>query len=235
MGLKQRSSGTFYNLKIEDQAFPKFQQIGKKNGEWEVVAEGDSYEGIFVSAKIEEYEYKKETHQKLVMEFHDEDGNKETITVNFNSLALNIINTLAGQDEIVGKKISFTVYSKKDKEGEDRPRIYIEINGQKTEWKYDAEVLAKIHKHHHKWVDMFNKDVKPMIDSFVPKTKEEDDNDTSAFDDYNEEQEQKAAAKKGAKAKAEKSTATKAASKKKPEPEPEEDEEDDEDYDDLPF
>lgn len=234
MGLKQRSSGTFFNLKIEDQAFPKFHQVGKENGEWVTVAEGDYYEGTFVDAKIEEYEYKKETQNKLVMEFHDEDGNKETVSCNFNSLALNIINTLAGQDSLVGKKIAFTVYSKKDKEGEDRARIYIEINGQKTEWKYGPDILTKIHKHPHKWVDMFNKDIKPMLGIAVPE-KEEEEEDKSVFDEYNEAQEEKPKAKAPVKGKKEepKAAAKKAAPKKaEPEPEPEEEEDFD---DDLPF
>lgn len=232
MGLKQRQTGTFFNLKIKDQAFPEIHQVGKEGDEWVSVAKGDFYEGIFVDAKIEEYEYKKETQQKLVMEFHDEEGNKETLSVNFNSLALNIINTLAGQDSLIGKKISFTVYSKKDKEGEDRARIYIEINGQKTEWKYGPDILAKIHKHPHKWVDMFNKDIKPMLE--IAATEKEEDK--TVFDEYNDEQEEKPKAKSPVKGK-EKAEATKGGKKaaaKKPEPVPEEEEEE-EDYDDLPF
>lgn len=233
MGLKQRSSGTFFNLKIKDQAFPVIEQVGKEDGEWVAVAEGDYYEGTFVDAKIEEYEYKKEMKQKLVMEFHDESGNKETLSVNFNSLALNIINTLAGQDSLVGKKIAFTVYSKKDKEGEDRARIYIEINGQKTEWKYGTEILSKIHKYPHKWVDMFNKDIKPMLEIAAPEKEEADDK--TVFEEYNDEQEEKPKAKAPVKGKKEepKAAAKKAAPKKAdPEPEPEEEEDFD---DDLPF
>lgn len=229
MGIKQRSTGTFFNLRIKDQAFPVIEQLGKKGDDWEVVASGDFYEGFFVAAKLDTYEYKKETHNKLIMEFHDEDGNKETLSMNFNSLTLNVINTLAGQDSIVGKKIAFTVYSKKDDEGENRPRIYIEVDGQKTEWKYGPDVLKKIHKHQNKWVDMFNKDVLPMIDSPAPK--EEDDK--TVFDDFNSEQDEKPKAKAPVKSKKEE---PKAAAKKKRDPEPEEEEEEEEeDYDDLPF
>lgn len=232
MGLKQRSSGTFFNLKIKDQAFPVIEQVGKEDGEWVAIAEGDYYEGIFVDAKVEEYEYKKETKQKLVMEFHDDGGNKETLSVNFNSLALNIINTLAGQDSIVGKKIAFTVYSKKDKEGEDRARIYIEINGQKTEWKYGPDILTKIHKYPHKWVDMFNKDIKPMLEIAAP-AKEEETEDKTVFDEYNDEQDEKPKAKAPVKGKKEEpKAAAKKAAPKKAEPEPEEEEDID---DDLPF
>jgi|WetSurMetagenome_2_1015567.scaffolds.fasta_scaffold104931_3 hypothetical protein len=230
MGLKQKESGTFFNLKIIEQTSPEIQQVGKnKKGEWEVVATGNNYEGIFVDAKIEEYTYKKDTLNKIVLEFHDEDGNKETLSANFNSLTLNIINTLSSVENLVGKKISFTVYTKKDDKGEDRPRIFIEINGQKGEWKYGPDIVGKIYEHQDKWIDMFNKHIKPQLG--IAKPEEEESNDQEVFEKYNEEKDTPPA-KSSVKAKAD-TKGGKKTTKKEPEPEPEEDEE--EIDDDLPF
>lgn len=164
MGLKTRKSGAMINLKIKNQAFPEFQLMGKEDGDWVVKQTETSYEGIFSDAKIEEYEYQKKMRKKLVMEFNDyETGEKETVSVNFNSLALSIINTLSNIDNLVGCKLSFNVYSKKDEKGEDRPRIFIEANGEKAGWKFGTEVISKIYEHHDKWVDMFNKNVEPKL------------------------------------------------------------------------
>ena len=164
MGLRQRESGTFYNLKIKDQSFPEFQLMGKKNGEWEVIESNGVYEGVFLNASIEQYEYQKKMRNKLVMEFIDPvTKEKETVSVNFNSIALSIINTLCSVDKIVGKTIMMNVYSKKDNNNEDRPRIYIEIDGEKGEWKFGADVIGQIYEHHQKWVDMFDKYIKPNL------------------------------------------------------------------------
>ena len=136
MGLRPRESGTFYNLKIKDQAYPEFQLMGKKNGEWEAIQTDEVYEGVFLNASIEQYEYQKKMRNKLVMEFQDSTTKeRETVSVNFNSIALSIINTLSSVDKLVGKTIKMSVYSKRDEKGEDRPRIYIEVDGEKGEWK----------------------------------------------------------------------------------------------------
>src|SRR6056300_1527048 len=110
MGVKNRESGTYINLKIKDQAFPEFQVMAKKDGTWEVETVGNEFTGVFCDAKVSEYEYQKKMRKKLEMEFDDQDtGEKMYLSVNFNSIALRIINTLASHTTLVGKSMMFNV------------------------------------------------------------------------------------------------------------------------------
>lgn len=193
MGLKTRKSGSMINLKIKEQSYPEFQLMGKEDGEWIVKQVETSYEGIFSNARIEEYEYQKKMRKKLVLEFTDKDsGENEIISVNFNSLALSIINTLSNVENLVGSTVVFSLYAKRDDSGEYRPKIHIEVNGEKTGWKFGPEIVGKIYEHHEKWVDMFDKNIKPklldrpfiesgneIVDEILPEL----DSSPSSFDD----------------------------------------------------
>lgn len=164
MGLTKNSGGLFYNLKIYDQITPKVEFVEKVDGEWEVTDSGDGFDGRLVDIKVDTYTYKKEEKYKLTLHFIDHDGVREQLSCNFNSLTLNILNTLANEDQLTGVDLSIRVYSTKDKKGEDRPRIYMEINGNKGEWFLTPKQVSKIYDDHEKWVKLFKDKIEPKID-----------------------------------------------------------------------
>lgn len=160
MGIKKSSNALIYNLRIKDQSNPVFEFIQKNSDDvWVVADTGRNYEGILQGADIGDYEYKDEPKHNLNLYFKDEDGQDEKVSVNFNSLALGLMNTLANEDTLVGRKIEISVWEKNE-----MPKMFIKIDGEDGSWKYGGDVVKTLFKAGDaKWIDLFNADIKPKL------------------------------------------------------------------------
>lgn len=171
MGLKKTSGYTVYNLKIKNQTNPEFQLVGKEGDKYIIRDTASTYEGILQNVDVRKYEYKNEDKYNLNLYFKDEEGSNEKVSLNFNSLALNILNTFANEEDLSNRKVRITVYEK-----DEQPKIYIELDGERGSWKYPAELVSKIYKAgDEKWIDMFEKDVKPKFKNVISESTPEEE------------------------------------------------------------
>lgn len=166
MGIKTKSGGAIYNVKIYDQRTPVVERVEKVDNDYKVTDKGSNFAGKLVGGSVESYEYKGDTKKKLVLRFLDDNDDNETLSMNFNYLTLGIINTLANEDTLYGRGLELAFYEK-----DDNARCYMTMEGSdKMNWKYSGDEFSKISKAgESKWEDMFNQFVKPKLER-VPDT-----------------------------------------------------------------
>lgn len=161
MGIKTKSRGTIFNVRIKDQKTPQVEKVEKVDGDYVVTETGDAFEGTLVNAEVSDYTYKGDKKYKLTLLFEDEDSGKEYLSMNFNYLTLGIINTLANEDSLFGRVVSFSFYEK-----DENAKCYMTIEGtEKCNWKFSGEDFTKISKAGEEtWVRLFKEHVKPKFE-----------------------------------------------------------------------
>jgi hypothetical protein len=161
MGIKTKSGGAIYNVKIYDQKTPVVEKIEKVDNEYKVTERGSNFSGKLVGCSVEQYEYKGDTKRKLILKFLDEEGGNESLSMNFNYLTLGIINTLSNEDDLHGRELELAFYEK-----DENARCYMTMAGtEKMNWKFSGDEFSKISKAGEpKWEDMFNQFIKPKFE-----------------------------------------------------------------------
>lgn len=141
----QGQNRTFYKLKVEKESnIPIFIKQKKENGVWVTDQTFNTISGYLKRIELSNYVYEGDTIDTMKFMF-DDDEDKDAqfqVETGFNYLSRNILNTLAGADNIGHVKI--TVYKSKGKDGKDGfPAAYLEINKIKAGWKYKPEELPR--------------------------------------------------------------------------------------------
>lgn len=141
----QGQNRTFYKLKVEKETnIPIFTKQKKENGVWVTDQTFNTISGFLKKVELGSYEWEGDTIDTLKFIFDDDEDNTAQFQVEtgLNYLSRNILNTLAGATNIGHVKIS--VYKSKGKDGRDGfPSAYLEINKQKSGWKYKPEDVPK--------------------------------------------------------------------------------------------
>lgn len=100
-------------------------------------------EGILKNIYVEKYEFPKDSGiMKPVLVLEMEDEETETIyrfRANFSYPIRSFINGLLNEHHLPGKKLMFRTYVK-----DENPRIYSEIDGEKTSWLYAGNELPEV-------------------------------------------------------------------------------------------
>lgn len=158
MGLSNKGSSSKY-VNCVSKPEPQFNLMETNGDGWVVHSSYNNFEGQLIGASTTTYEYKGEVKNKLVLEF-DVDGDKYNISFNLNSVSKSLINTLSNQN-CFGKILKLSLYKKGD-----FANIFITCDGERIGWKFGPEQVSKIFNQDDRWVDMFNKYVKPEAEKY---------------------------------------------------------------------
>lgn len=176
-----------------------FERREKVNGTYVVAESFNKVTGYLTGAKLDQYEYKGEVKRKLILELEDGDGNKALVDINFNSVCISLINSLAvpqldGQPAAVkklvknadkespfGKEISISVYPR-EYEGEKYCAASIWMDDEMLDWAFNADTMGMLRKDLQKTggealVRFFDAHVKPLSDKYNLKRPKNDDAD----------------------------------------------------------
>lgn len=176
-----------------------FERREKQNGSYVVAESFNKVTGILSDAKLDEYEYKGEKKRKLILSLEDFDGNKAMVDINFNSVAISLINSIAvprleGQPAAVkklvknadkkspfGREISISVYPR-EYEGEKYCAASIWIGDEMLDWAFNSDTMAMLRKDlkatgGEALVRFFNAHIKPWAEEYNLKPKKGNDAD----------------------------------------------------------
>lgn len=159
-GVKSNNSFEIWKLKIEKQEFPYFTKLTKDGDKWVEGEHFPGFQGIIEGVEFDEYEHKGEMNKTMILYMHD-NGVRQKLEMNLNGLAKNIINTFSSAKDLAGAVVMFRVYNKNN-----YANIYIEINGKKGEWEYDAKKVKPMWDKDDRWIDMANKHVLPQFEGY---------------------------------------------------------------------
>jgi len=153
----------FYKMTIKNQTTPVFQKLEKGgDGKWTPAAEAANIAGFLQDVKIEKYEYKKDEVTQLVLILDLGDGGLSKLEMNFNGISKGILNNLANENTIIGKKLAMRLYTKND-----NPNVFCTMNDEKMSWSLSVDQVKKYWKDDDFWVKLFEKKIKPKLDIIV--------------------------------------------------------------------
>lgn len=159
-------SGTykgFYKMTIKNQTTPVFQKLGKnEEGKWIAEAEANSIAGYIQDVKIEQYEYKKDIVNQLVLVLDLGDEGLSKLEMNFNGISKGIINNLSNESVFIGKKISLRLYVKND-----NPNCFCTLDDEKMSWGVPVDQVKANWKDDNFWIKVFNQKVAPKLEKIV--------------------------------------------------------------------
>lgn len=176
MGLKKSQRGRIFSLRVKkgEEIQPHFRLMKKEGEKWVAEEEAETYEGRLKNIELDSYEYrptknKVETKHTVKMTFESlDDGVTEILGMNFNSLTLNLFNTIANEEQILDRVYTISVYVK-----DDYPKMYIKIDDEPGDWKLSIDQVKTLHERgHESWIAMFNKLIQPTLDKNLEEMKE---------------------------------------------------------------
>ena len=147
--LGNRESANVFYLKVKNTKKgekPIIEVSQKKDDKYEIIQTVTSVSGVL--EKIEEHSYTWEGETIKTLKFHIRDTNALNknhdqelyiLTMNFNGLSRNILNTLASSKSLIGS-VEFSFYQNKN----GYPSVGILVNGERGEWMYPVEELNKM-------------------------------------------------------------------------------------------
>jgi hypothetical protein len=138
----KESNTTFFYLKLcgtKKSELPYF-SVKQKNedGEYAEVQKVTSVTGRLAGIKKDSYTFEGETINTFKMEIRDKDE-AYILSLGYNMLTRNLLNSLAGCDSILNIELSVFVDKKSGYQ-----RLYVLVDGQKTNWKYEQEYLKTL-------------------------------------------------------------------------------------------
>lgn len=142
----------------------------KLNGRTAKIAHGpkdnrveyDEFVGTLVDIHFDEDEYDGRKTFRYRLEFKDEDGNTEFLTVSMGTIAAsNILNCLASIDG----KIDYLLIRPYIIESLDVAAVYMEHNGEKLEWKHGNDDLPDTPKEKNRFFHKIFEEVKEKLES----------------------------------------------------------------------
>lgn len=164
----------YYKLAIKDQSHPVIEKIEKIDGEWQPASTEDNITFRIIDLRVASRDtdkYGKRYSVEIDMDL--DDGGKSKISVNLNSIGKNILNTLASVKDLPNSIVSLSVYTR-NKDGQDYAAVYIEVNGNKGEWKLGVDKLKAMDKDH-KWEAFAEKFIIPQFTDFTWKPEDSED------------------------------------------------------------
>lgn len=151
---------------------PMFVEKKKVGDTYEVSQVFNKFEGQLMKIEETSYKWNEKVIDQIEMTFKDGDENWILSFNKDNGITRSIINAMAGADII--NMVSFSLYMKND-----YPTVYMEIDGKKSGWKYQANEFPKAEPIIHKgkevgkdneaqlkfFDNLLRKDVMPKINS----------------------------------------------------------------------
>ena len=129
---------SYFKLKLNWEK-PKFVQMVKEDDGYVETGEFSGMQGKVVSVERDSYEYRWDKTKQVIVIFEWKDG-YEKVTMNFTiPVAFMLINSFAGVDKIDTAKIK--TYMSEDKEWNKHPALYVEVNWEKGNLKYNLTEL----------------------------------------------------------------------------------------------
>lgn len=116
-----------------------YMEISEKQGNDYVVTQYDqpkaNLSGTLIKIEEKSYEWEGDTVKTLSMWLKDSETNEVVILdIGMNSVFRSMVNSMASVEGVLTGEWYFSFYNKKDT---GYPSVYVEYNGEKTNWKYD--------------------------------------------------------------------------------------------------
>lgn len=141
---RDQQQSEFWKLKINKETeTPYFYRVENKNDAWVETEACTGIKGQLSAINLKTYMWENKEKQSMEIVLIHETGVKMIVTTSFSNMSRSLLNSLAGCDSIGVIDMQAARWGKK---GEDKkyPTLFVQNNGQKTQWKYQMNEIPAV-------------------------------------------------------------------------------------------
>lgn len=157
----------FYKLKIiKESDVPMFFRREKQGEQWAETEQFDTISGYLKKVETGSYTHEGKEKKTFKMVFDDNNGESSIqVEGNFNNMTRTMFNSLCGMDSIGLVELRAKLWGKPG--AKKYPTVFVDVNGQKSNWKYKYTDLPQIEEIKNKKGEVLSKDDTEVNDFYI--------------------------------------------------------------------